>query len=164
MISYKGKLGAFVAIPVLASIFASIDLAALFAEWNALLTLSVNYVPPSVFGILQFIGSLQAALSAGFQPPLIDIKADLLVKAGLLKLKYDLLVEVSKLAVGGSFRVYEYEGQAGAFGAELGATLAGPDVDGGVLATQNTFAVVLLAEGGSAGATTLKILRNGVPS
>jgi hypothetical protein len=161
MITYQGKLGAMVAIPVFAQIFAAIDLTALAAEVAALLQASLVFTPPSVFGILGVVAAITAAINAGFQPPAFDFKANLLVKYGLLKAKLELLLQIQNILLSGSFRVYEYEGEAGTFGAELGATLAGADVDGGIAPGQSTYAVLLVAEGGTAGETTLRVIRHG---
>lgn len=162
MISYKGKLGLLAAFPVVAQLVGALDIVGLQAEATALAQATVTFTPPSVIGIGAVIAAVAAALQAGFQPPAVDFKAGLLVKLGLLEARVKLLLKITSLLVSGSVRLYEYEGQAGAFGTQLGATLAGPDVDGGVAPTQQTFAVVLLAEGGTAGETTLKTLRSGV--
>lgn len=162
MITYEGKKGFTVAFPVVAQLLASFDLGALAGEVAALLQLTVSFTPPSVLGILGVVAAIQAAIQAGFQPPAIDIKGDLVVRYGLLKAKLELLLKIKDVLLSGSFRLYEYDGQAGAFGSELGATLGGADVDGGIAPTQQTFALLLVAEGGSTGATTLKILRSGV--
>jgi len=113
-------------------------------------------------GVLSIVAALGAAIQAGFQPPAFDFKANLLLKYGLLKARLELLLKIKDVVFGGSVRLYEYEGQAGTFGSDLGASIAGPAVDGGITPTQQTFAVVLLAEGGTAGETTLKALRGGV--
>lgn len=162
MISYKGKLGLLAAFPVVGQLVAAIDIAGLQAEAAALLQASVTFTPPSLVGILAVVAAIGAAIQAGFQPPAVDFKANLLLKLGLLKVRLELLLKIADLLASGSVRLYEYEGAAGAFGTQLGATLAGPDVDGGVAPAQTTFAVVLLAEGGTAGETTLKTLRSGV--
>lgn len=162
MISYKGKLGLTVAFPLLLQLLGAIDLAGLQAEVAALLQATVTFTPPSIVGILGVVAAIGAALQAGFQPPAVDFKANLLLKLGLLKARLELLLKIRDVLLGGSVRVYEYEGPASAFGSELGATLAGPDVDGGITPSQQTFAVLLVAEGGSSGETTLKILRKGV--
>lgn len=161
MISYKGKVGVLVALPIMAQLTALLNLAGLQAELAGLVALSFSYTLPSVEGIFQFIATLNAAIPT-FTPPTVDLKADLLVKIGLLQAKIELLLQITNLLASGSLRVYEYEGTAGAFGGELTATLAGPDADGGVTSSQSTFAVVLLAEGGTAGETTLRAIRAGV--
>lgn len=161
MISYKGKVGVLVALPIMAQLTALLNLAGLQAELAGLVALSFSYTLPSVEGIFQFITTLNAAIPT-FTPPTVDLKADLLVKIGLLQAKIELLLQITNLIASGSLRVYEYEGTAGAFGGELTATLAGPDADGGVTSPQSTFAVVLLAEGGTAGETTLRAIRAGV--
>jgi hypothetical protein len=162
MISYKGKLGVLVALPIFGQILGALDLSALAGEVAALAAATVTFTPPSVFGIVSVIAAITTALNAGFQPPAFDFKGNLLIKLGLLKAKYELLLKISTLLAQGSVRLYEYDGAAGTFGAELGATLSGADVDGGIAPTQSTFAVLLVAEGGSAGETTLKLLRSGV--
>lgn len=162
MISYKGKLGLTAAFPLLLQLIGAIDIAGLQAEVAALLQASVTFTPPSIVGVLSIVAALGAAIQAGFQPPAFDFKANLLLKYGLLKARLELLLKIKDVVFGGSVRLYEYEGQAGTFGSELGATIAGPAVDGGITPTQQTFAVVLLAEGGTAGETTLKALRGGV--
>ena len=160
MITYLGKKKLAAALPVFAQLQAMIDLDGLKAEAEALLQLSVTFTPPSLDGILKFQAALTAALPS-FTPPSVDFKADLLVKLGLLKARIELIAKLTELVFGGSVRLYEYEGQAGTFGNQIGATLAGPDASGGVAPTQQTFALVLLAEGGTAGETTLKTLRSG---
>lgn len=162
MISYKGKLGVLVALPIFGQLIGAIDIAGLTGEVAALLSASVTFTPPSVFGILAVMAAITASLQAGFQPAAIDFKANLLVKYGLLKARLDLILSITQAIAGGSFRVYEYEGVAGSFGSELTTTLAGADADGGIAPTQSTFAVLLVAEGGTAGATTLRVLRSGV--
>jgi len=162
MISYKGKLGLTAAFPLLLQLIGAIDIAGLQAEVAALLQASVTFTPPSIVGVLSIVAALGAAIQAGFQPPAFDFKANLLLKYGLLKARLELLLKIKDVVFGGSVRLYEYEGQAGTFGSDLGASIAGPAVDGGITPTQQTFAVVLLAEGGTAGETTLKALRGGV--
>lgn len=162
MISYKGKLSIAQAIPIFAQVVATFDLPGLLGEIAALGSLVVTFTPPSVVGIGAILASIAAALQLGFTPPTFDLKGDLVIKLGLLQAKYDLYFKVANLLVSGSVRLYEYEGQAGTFGSELGATIAGPTVDGGIAPTQQTFAVLLVAEGGTAGETTLKALRGGV--
>ena len=133
-VSYKGKLSAALAIPVLAQAVASLDIPGLTGQVAALLKITTTFKPPSVGGTLIFAANLAAAASVAIVPP----------------------------ALSGSLRVYEYEGVAGSFGSELTTTLAGADADGGIAPTQSTFAVLLVAEGGTAGATTLRVLRSGV--
>lgn len=162
MISYKGKLGVLVALPIFGQLIGAFDIAGLTAEVAALLSASVTFTPPSVFGILTVTAAIATAITAGFQPPAIDFKASLLVKYGLLKARLDLILQITSALAEGSLRVYEYNGVAGSFGSELSATLASSDADGGVPSANSAFAVVLLAEGGSAGETTLKLLRSGV--
>lgn len=163
MIVYRGKLGVLVAIPVFAQLLGAIDLAGLAAEAAAVLQASVTFVPPSIVGILGVVAAISAAIQAGFQPPVFDFKASLLAKYGLLKARLDLLLKIQDLLTQGSFRVYEYDGLAGTFGDEWKVTLAGADVDGGIAPSQSTYAVLLVAEGGTAGETTLRVLRNGAP-
>lgn len=161
MISYKGKLGLLVAIPVLAQMVGMIDIPGLTAQVAALAQLVANFKPPTIAAGFQFVANLTAQLQVAVEPPVLQISAELLAKLGLFKLRLELILKIVNLVTGGSVRVYEYDGAAGTFGAELGATLAGADADGGVIPTQPTFAVVLLAEGGSAGETGLRILRSG---
>lgn len=161
MVTYKGKFSLLVAFPLLGQIAATFDLTGLAAEIAGLAQLTATFTPPSVVGILGITGAVAAALQAGFQPPAFDLKANLLVKLGLLKAKYELLLKLNDLLVQGSLRVYEFAGPAGQFGPELSSTLAGADDTGGVPAASQAFAVVLLAEGGSAGELTLKTLRSG---
>lgn len=161
MVTYKGNLSLLVAFPFLGQLVASFDLAGLAAEIAGLVELTATFTPPSVVGILGITGAVAAALQAGFQPPAFDLKASLGVKLGLLKAKYELLLKLSDLLASGSLRVYEYAGPAGQFGPELASTLAGADDAGGVPAGAGAFAVVLLAEGGSAGELTLKTLHSG---
>lgn len=161
MISYQGKIGALVAFPVLAQLLAAVDIAGLQAELAGLISLSVSYTVPSVEGLVAFLAQITAALPA-FVPPTVDLKADILAKIGLLEAKITLLLTLTGLVTSGSLRVYEYDGDAGSFGGELSATLAGPDGDGGVPAASTTFAVVLLAEAGGPDETLLKALRAGV--
>jgi hypothetical protein len=162
MIAYKGKLGVVVALPIFGQLIATLDIPGLTAEVAALFQATVTFTPPSILGILSVVAALGAAIQAGFQPPAFNFQANLLVKYGLLKAKLELILKLTEAIVGGSLRVYEYDGVAGSFGSELATTLAGDDADGGVAPTQSTYAVVLLAEGGSAGETTLRILRSGV--
>ena len=162
MISYKGKLGLTVAFPLLLQLLGAIDIAGLQAEAAALLQATITFTPPSIVGVLAVVAAIGAALQAGLQPPSFDFKANLLLKLGLLKARLELLLKIRDVLLGGSVRVYEFEGPAASFGAELGATLAGPDVSGGITPTQKTFAVLLVAEGGTSGETTLKALRGGV--
>lgn len=160
-VSYKGKLSAALAIPVLAQAVATLDIPGLTGQVAALLKITTTFKPPSVGGTLLFAGKLAAAASVAIVPPALSVLGELQIKYGLLKAKLELALAIQSLLTSGSLRVYEYDGTAGTFGAELGTTLAGADVDGGVTPTQSTFAVVLLAEGGTAGATTLRVLRSG---
>lgn len=162
MITYQGKVGILVAFPVFAQLVGAIDVAGLAAEAAALLQASVTFTPPSIFGILGVVAAIGAALQAGFQPPSFDFKANFLVKYGLLKLRLELLLKIVDLVASGSVRLYEQQGTAGTFAAELETTLSGTDAAGGIAPTQQTFAVILVAEGGSAGETTLKLLRSGI--
>jgi hypothetical protein len=162
MISYKGKLSVLAALPMFGQLVATLDIPGLTAEVAALLQASVTFTPPSIIGIGAVVAAIGAAISAGFQPPVFDFAGNFIVKYNLLKVKLELIIEITDLLASGSLRVYEYEGTAGAFGGELTATLAGPDADGGVTSSQSTFAVVLLAEGGTAGETTLRAIRAGV--
>lgn len=159
MISYKGKFSVFVALPIFGQIFGAIDLTGMGAEVAALLEASLIATPPSILGIGTIVAAIGAAISAGFQPPALDFKANFLLKWGLLKARYELLLKLQDLVTSGSVRVYEYTGPAGSFGSELASTLAGADVDGGLTSTQSTFALVLLAEGGTAGETSLRAIR-----
>lgn len=161
MVTYKGKVGILAAFPMIAQLVGAIDINGLAAEAAALLQASVTFTPPSIVGILGVVAAIGAALQAGFQPPAFDFKADLLVKYGLLKARLELLIKIANILAGGSVRLYEQEGQAGTFGAEWTATLAGADVDGGILPGQSTYALILVAEAGSSGETTLKALRSG---
>ncbi len=161
MISYKGKLSVVVAIPVLGQLIGTFNLPALLGEVEALYQVAFTFIPPSAVGIANILAVIGAAITAGLHPPAVNIQADLFAKWGLLKAKYELLLNITNLLAQGSVRVYEYEGAAGTFGSELGATLSGADEGGGIAPTQTTFAVLLVAEGGSAGETTLKILRSG---
>lgn len=161
MISYRGKLSAALAIPVLAQAVATLDIPGLTGQVAALLKITTTFKPPSVGGTLLFAANLAAAASVAIVPPALSVLGELQVKYGLLKAKLELALTIQNLIASGSLRVYEYDGDAGAFGSELTTTLAGADVDGGVIPTQTTFAVVLLAEGGSAGETTLRVLRSG---
>jgi|GEM_PF-5649915 len=160
-VSYKGKLSAALAIPVLAQAVATLDIPGLTGQVAALLKITTTFKPPSVGGTLLFAGKLAAAASVAIVPPALSVLGELQIKYGLLKAKLELALAIQSLLTSGSLRVYEYDGTAGTFGAELGTTLAGADADGGVTPTQSTFAVVLLAEGGSAGETGLRILRSG---
>jgi len=160
-VSYKGKLSAALAIPVLAQSVATLDIPGLTGQVAALLKITTTFKPPSVGGTLLFAGKLAAAASVAIVPPALSVLGELQIKYGLLKAKLELALAIQSLLTSGSLRVYEYDGTAGTFGAELGTTLAGADADGGVTPTQSTFAVVLLAEGGSAGETGLRILRSG---
>lgn len=162
MITYQGKVGILVAFPVFGQLVGAIDINGLAAEAAALLQATVTFTPPSIVGILGVAAAIAAALQAGFQPPAFDFKGNLLIKYGLLKARLDLLLKIANLVASGSVRLYEQEGTAGTFGAEWTSTLAGPDVDGGILATQSTYSILLVAEAGTAGETTLKILRSGV--
>lgn len=161
-ISYQGKLGGLVAFPLVGQLVASLDVPGLTAEVAAVLQASVTFTPPSVVGIGLVLSAVLSAVQAGFQPPVFDFAANLSLKYGLLKAKLDLILSLTSVLASGSLRVYEFDGQAGAFGGELGAKLAGPDGDGGVPAASNTFAVVLLAEAGGPDETLLKALRAGV--
>lgn len=162
MISYKGKLGVLAALPIFGQLVGTLDIPGLTAEVAAVLKASITFTPPSIVGILTVTGAIAAALQAGFQPPAIDFKAVFLAKYALLNARLQLILQITNLIAQGSLRVYEYEGAAGNFGLELSTTLAGPDADGGVAAGQSTFAVILLAEGGTSGETTLRALRSGV--
>ena len=149
------------AIPVLAQAVATLDIPGLTGQVAALLKITTTFKPPSVGGTLLFAGKLAAAASVAIVPPALSVLGELQIKYGLLKAKLELALAIQSLLTSGSLRVYEYEGAASAFGSELTTTLAGADADGGVTPTQSTFAVVLLAEGGSAGETGLRILRSG---
>lgn len=162
MISYKGKLSVLVAIPVLGQLIGTFNLPALLGELEAVYQMAVTFVPPSAFGIGQIVATILGILQAGLQPPALSLQADLFAKWGLLKAKYELVLTITSLVAQGSVRVYEYDGAAGTFGSELSATLGGADVDGGIAPTQQTFSLLLVAEGGSAGETTLRVLRSGV--
>lgn len=159
MISYKGKVNLAVALPLVAQIAATFDLSGLAGEIAALGSMVLTFTPPSVVGIGAILASIAAALQLGVAPPTFDLKGDLVIKLGLLQAKYDLYLKVANLLVSGSLRLYEYEGKAGNFGPELSDLLAGPEVNGGLPPTRSTFAVLLVAESGTSGETTLKILR-----
>lgn len=161
MISYKGKLAVAVAIPIVAQLLGAIDIPGMTAQVAALAQLVVNFKPPTVAASVTFALNLLAQAQATVSYPVLQISAELVAKLALLKARLELVIKITDLLAGGSVRVYEYEGAAGNFGAELGATLAGPEASGGVAPSRATFAVVLLAEGGTAGETTLKILRSG---
>lgn len=161
MIFYRGKVSAAVAIPVLAQAVASLDLPGLQGQIAGLARLTLNFKPPSVAGTLAFAGKLAAAAGVAVVPPSVSILGELQAKLALLKLRLELILKIKDLLTSGSLRLYEYEGEAGTFGAELSTTLAGPEVDGGIPPTRTTFAVLLVAEGGTSGEATLKILRKG---
>jgi len=163
VISYQGKLAAGLAIPVLAQAVAALDIPGLEGQIAGLVKViaQATLKPPSVAGTVIFAGKLLAQAQIAIVPPSLSIVAALDAKLALLNLKLQLVLTIKELLTSGSLRVYEFEGQAGAFGPELGATLAGADVDGGVGAAKQTFAVVLLAEGGSSGEVALKTLRGG---
>ncbi len=162
MISYKGKVSAALAIPVFAQAIASLDIPGLQGQIAGLARLVLTFRPPSVAGTLVFAAKLAAAASVAVTPPAVSIVGELAVKLALLKAKLELILKLQKLLTSGSFRLYEYEGAAGAFGGELSATLAGPEPSGGIAPTQSTFAVLLVAEGGTSGEATLRALRAGV--
>lgn len=163
MISYKGKLGLVVAIPVLAQMIGMIDIPGLTAQVAGLVQLVANFslTPPTIAAGFQFVANLTAQLQVAVEPPVLQISAELTAKLALFKLRLELILKIVDLVTGGSVRVYEYDGPAGSFGPELGATLGGADVDGGIAPAQQTFAVILLAEGGSSGEVALKTLRGG---
>jgi len=162
-VSYKGNLSAAAAIPVLAQAVATLDIPGLQGQIAGLIKAiaQVTVKPPSVGGTIAFAGKLLAAAQVAVVLPAISVTASLDAKLALLKLKLELALAIKDLLVQGSLRVYEYSGAAADFGDELGATLGGSDADGGLPSASGTFAVILLAEGGSAGETTLKILRSG---
>lgn len=161
MITYRGKVGILQAFPIFAQLVGAIDLTGLAAEAAALLQASITFTPPSIVGILGVVAAIGAALQAGFQPPTFDFKANLLVKYGLLKLRLELLLKIVNLVTSGSVRLYEQEGTAGTFGSEWTATLAGGESDGGIAPTQGTYSLLLVAEAGTSGEATLKVLRSG---
>lgn len=161
MISYKGKVGILVAIPVFAQLSGIIDIPGMTAQVAALAKLVVDFKPPTIAAGFTHVANLTAQLKVAAEPPVVAISAELLAKLALFKVRLALILKITEQVFGGSVRVYEYDGTAGSFGAELGAALAGPDEGGGIDPTQSTFAVLLVAEGGSAGETTLKILRSG---
>jgi len=161
MISYKGKLSILVALPLFGQLVATLDIPWLQAEANALLAATVTFTPPSIIGIGAIAAAVVAAIQAGFQPPVFDFKANLLVKLGLLKAKLELILKLSDLLAGGSVRLYEYDGASSGFGGQLGATLGGPEPDGGIPPAQQVFAVILVADAGTGGEVTLKAIRSG---
>lgn len=161
MIAHKGKVSVAVALPVLAQAVASLDIPGLQGQIAGLARLTLNFKPPSVAGTLVFAGKLAAAAGVAVVPPSVSILGELQAKLALLKLKLELVLKIKDLLTSGSLHLYEYEGQAGTFGAELSDLLAGPEVNGGLPPTRSTFAVLLVAEGGTSGEATLKILRKG---
>lgn len=162
-ITYDGKLSAAVAIPVLAQAVASLDIPGLQGQVTGLLKITATFKPPSIAGTLAFAAKLAAAAEVAIVSPAVSILGSLEAKLALLQIRLQLALAIKDLLVSGSFRVYEYEGTAGTFGSELTTTLAGADADGGIAAGQSTYAVLLVAEGGTAGATTLRVIRHGVP-
>lgn len=149
MITYRGKKGFLGVFPVMAELLAAFDLAGLQGEIAGLLELTVTFTPPSAAAALEVVAAVTAALNAGFQPPAVDFKADLLAKLGLLQAKLELILAITELVASGSVGLYDFDGQAGNLGPELGNKLGGPEADGGIEPTEPTFAVVLLAGGSS---------------
>ena len=163
MITYAGKLALSAALPVMAQAIATLDIPGLQGQVAGLVKVIANATvkPPSLSGTITFAGKLLAAAQVAIVPPAVSIVGSLEAKLVLLRARLELALVLKELLVQGSLRVYEYSGPAGQFGPELASTLAGPDDTGGVPAGAGTFAVVLLAEGGSAGELTLKTLRSG---
>lgn len=161
MISYKGKLAVGLAIPVLAQAVAALDIPGLEGQIAGLVKIiaQATIKPPSVAGTLVFAGKLLAQAQIAIVPPSLSIVAALDAKLALLNLKLALVLKIKDLLTSGSVRLYEYQGPASSFGPDLSAALAGADAGGGVAPTQSTFAIVLLAEGGTSGEVTLKALR-----
>jgi hypothetical protein len=166
-VSYKGQLGVLAAIPLVGTLLASIDLDALLGDITGIANLVITVTPPSIIAaaatVADLLAQIQALITAGYQPPSVDVKADLGLKLVALQAKYDLLLQLTDLIASGSLRVYEFSGQAGQFGSELGATLGGTSDQGGVAAGQSAFAVVLMAEAGGSGEVALRVLRKGTP-
>ena len=163
MISYKGKLSLAVAIPVLLQAVLALDIPGIQGQVLGLIRAiaQISIKPPTVAGTLLFAANLAAHASIAVVPPSVSIVASLEAKLALLQLKLQLMLVIKNLLVSGRVRVYEYDGGAGQFGSELATTIAGPEAEGGIAPGQSTFAVILLAEGGTAGETTLKTLRSG---
>jgi hypothetical protein len=103
VISYRGKLSALLALPVLGQMSALLNLDGLKAELAGLLQLSVSFTPPSVDGIVKFTLALEAALPS-FTPPTVNFSADILAKIGLLQAKIELILQIANLLASGSLR------------------------------------------------------------
>lgn len=162
MISYKGNLSILLVFPVMAQMVGIIDIPGLTAQVAAMTQLVANFKPPTVAASLSFLATLTANIQATVSYPVVQISAELLAKLALFKARLELILQITDIVFGGSVRLYEYDGAAGNFGPDLTSALAGPEADGGVAADRSTFALVLLAEGGTSGETTLRALRSGV--
>lgn len=162
MISYKGKVGILVAFPVFVQVLGILDIPGLTAQVAALANLVANFKPPTVAAGLTFAANLLAQINATVSYPVLQISAELVAKLALLKVRLELALKIADLVASGSVRLYEQEGTAGTFGPEWTAQLASADADGGIAASQSTYSILLVAEAGTAGATTLKTLRSGV--
>jgi len=161
MIDYKGKLGVAVAFPVIAQLLASLDIPGMTAQVAALGQLIANFKPPTVAAGITFAANLTAQINATLNYPVLAISAEIALKLALLKARLELVLKIVNLITQGSLRVYEQQGTAGTFGAEWTLTLAGTEATGGIPPAQSTYAVILVADAGTAGETTLKFLRAG---
>jgi hypothetical protein len=161
MMRFLGRVSVAVAIPVLAQAMAALDIPGLQGEIAALVNLIINYQPPTLAASFQFVARLLAQLQVSAEPPALTIQVELIAKLALLKVRLEFLLQVVSLLTRGGIQMYEYEGQAGSFGSELTATLAGPEPEGGVPAGDRAYALVLLGTGSST-IETLKLVKGGL--
>lgn len=146
MLKFLGKMQLAAAIPIMASLMATLDIPALVAEIAGLTQLIISFTPPSIAGILGIIGGITAALP-NFVPPSFDVKIDLGIKLELLKAKLDLLLKIKDLLLAGGLHVYNYQGAASSFGTSVDHEFVPGPSQGGIPAAGNIFVVLLVAEG-----------------
>jgi hypothetical protein len=151
---FLGKKSLALAVPMLATLVAAFDLAGLAGEIAALTAITVTFVPPSIVGVISLIAGLQAAIDAGLQPPSVTIQADLIVKLGLLKAKFDLLVSITNLLLAAGVHAYVYEGAASGMGTALGAEFTPGPSQGGITSAGSVYSVVLVVESSNSATVT----------
>jgi hypothetical protein len=151
-LQFLGKKSLATAIPVLVQLFAAFDLAGLQGQIAALVSITASFTLPSVDGILAITGAIGLAMP-NFKPPTFDLRADLLVKLELLKLKLKLLLEIKDLLLAAGVHVYRYEGAAKNLGTAATSEFANTS-QGGMLGTSSIYTILLVVEASATGTVT----------
>lgn len=153
---FLGKKSLAATIPILAELAATFDIPGLVGQIYVLGQLVLTFTPPSLAGIITLTGAIAAAANANFQPPTVDLKLDLQVKLDLLKIKLKLLLKITDLLLAAGVHLYGYDGKASSMGAALTSEFAPGPSQGGIVASENVYAIVLVVEA-SSGATVTSV-------